>query len=406
MFDPVPSTPILTPAEREALRDILNRVWQHMARHDYAGADPFDGLESRLFTLSPLTSSRLARLAWLQAMKHAPHILRNCAFIPARQNPKTLALLLGAGAGVPVCDWQSDPAGIDGKVLAQDLTRQVLALQNDDGGWGYPFAWQARAFYAGRGQSNAIVTCFVIDGLLRGGKLPSHHPALQAGATFLKRDLWREQGQEQEQEQGAAADTGFFAYIAQSAAEIHNVSLWCAWILQQLQPGNDVTAPALQRVINQQQPDGSWAYGLRPHHRFVDGFHTGYILDLLHRFHGSGNCPVDVTAAMDRGWQFYRRSCFDDDGIPRSFAGKGGYLDSHAVAQAMATLHRFGDGAGAARVARFAINRLFDEKRGVFYAGIGLWRRDKRVFMRWTQAWMVWAFSIMLAADTDNSGRV
>ncbi|OKH89075.1 hypothetical protein [Thalassospira sp. TSL5-1] len=394
MFDAV----MFSPAEYRALCDMRDWVWCHMAQQDYAGADPFDGLESRYFAASPFASSRLARLVWLQAMKHAPQMVRNRAGIPPLLNPKTLALLLGAGSGVPVGNWQTEFAGFDGDALARDITRLLLTLQNEDGGWGYPFAWQARAFYAGRGQSNAIVTCFVADGLLQGGKLPPGHPALQAAATFLRRDLWRGPGE--------ATDGGYFAYIAQSDAEIHNVSLWCAWILQVLCPGNRLSPVALHRVLDKQQEDGRWAYGVRPHHRFVDGFHTGYILDLLHRFKGAGTCPVDVTLAMDRGWQFYRRSCFDDDGIPRSFAGKGGYLDSHAVAQAMATLYRFGDKAGAAHVARFAMRELFDAKRGVFYAGIGRRGRDKRVFMRWTQAWMVWAFSMMLADVPQGGERV
>ncbi len=400
MRDPVLPASLLSLAEYRALRDMRDRVWHFMARHDYEGADPFDGLESRYFAASPFTSARLVRLAWLQAMKHAPHLVRKCAGMPPLLNPKTLALLLGAGAGLPVCDWQGR-ADFDGFALAQDLTCQLLALQNADGGWGYPFAWQARAFYAGRGQSNAIVTCFVVDGLLRGGKLPPDHPALQAAARFLQRDLWRGRGRGHGRGRGGAVDEGHFAYITQSDAEIHNVSLWCAWILAQLRPDNEASVPALQRVIDQQQPDGSWAYGTRPHHQFIDGFHTGYILDLLHRFHRSGNCAIDVTSAMDRGWQFYRQSCFDDAGIPRSFAGTSGYLDSHAVAQSIATLHRFGDKAGVARVARFAMTHLFDEKRGVFYAGIGRLGKDKRVFMRWTQAWMVWAVSIIL--DTEAS---
>ncbi|RCK48335.1 hypothetical protein TH25_14865 [Thalassospira profundimaris] len=394
----MPEPVMFSPAEYRALRDMRDRVWQQMAQQDYAGADPFDGLESRFFAQSPFVSSRLARLVWLQAMKHAPQMVRNRAGIAPLLTPKTLALLLGAGSGVPVGNWQTEFAGFDGDVLTRDFTRQLLTLRNEDGGWGYPFAWQARAFYAGRGQSNAIVTCFVVDGLVQGGKLPPDHPALQAAATFLRRELWREQG--------GATDGGYFAYIAHSDAEIHNVSLWGAWILQMLCPGNALSPVALQRVLDRQQEDGSWAYGTRSHHRFVDGFHTGYILDLLHRFKGTGTSPVDVTLALDRGWRFYRRSCFDDDGIPRSFAGKTGYLDSHAVAQAMATLRRFGDRAGAAHVARFAMRDLFDAKRGVFYAGIGRIGQDRRVFMRWTQAWMVWAFSMMLADAPPDAERM
>ena len=152
----------------------------------------------------------------------------------------------------------------------------------------------------------------------------------------------------------------------------------------------------MRRVVDAQQRDGSWAYGTRGHHGFVDGFHTGYVLDLLDRFRAAGVDGLDDAIAC--GWAFYRKACFDDAGIPRSYAGRGGYLDAHAVAQAMASLCRFGDLAGAIHVAEWAVQTLYDRKRDVFYAGIGLLGRDRRFYMRWTQAWMVWGLSIVIEA--------
>jgi hypothetical protein len=394
------SNSAMTVDETERLRAVRGRVWQHMAENRFAGADPFDGLHSQYSIGSFILRHRISRLAWLQAMKHAPARIRDGAAIPPMVNPKTLALLLGAADGVPVADWSVSPpsseGGFNGPKIAGDITHQVLAMQNPDGGWGYPFAWQARAFFARRGQSNAIVTCFVVDGLLNGGKLPPHHPALQAAAMFLQRDLWRGPS-------ATGAGGGYFAYIAGADAEIHNVTLWVAWILWRLVPGNPCSQPAIDRVLGQQCDDGAWVYGQRSHHGFIDGFHSGYILDLLHRLDGAG--WPGLQNAMDRGWQFYQRACFDGQGLPRSFAGTNRYLDSHAVAQAMATLQRFGALAQARDVALFAIDPLFDQKSGVFYAGLGRFGKDRRVFMRWTQAWMVWALSIMIDKETLGIGK-
>ncbi|WP_417844516.1 hypothetical protein [Thalassospira sp.] len=387
---------VMTVADAERLRAVRGRVWQHMMDHRFAGADPFDGLHSKYCAGSTIMNHRISRLAWLQALKHAPAKIRDYAAIPPMVNPKTLALLLGAGDGVPVSDWSASGAAFDGAKVAPDLTRQLLALQNPDGGWGYPFAWQARAFFAQGGQSNAIVTCFVVDGLLNGGKIPPDHSALQAAAMFLRRDLWRDPSV-------TGADGGYFGYIAGADAEIHNVTLWAAWILWRLVPDNPCSQIAIERVLGQQRDDGAWVYGKRPHHGFVDGFHSGYILDLLHRL-DVARWP-GLQNAMDRGWQFYQRACFDDQGLPRSFAGTNRYLDSHAVAQAMATLQRFGAVAQARDVALFAIDPLFDHKRGVFYAGQGRFGKDRRVFMRWTQAWMVWAVSIMIDKEIPGGGR-
>jgi hypothetical protein len=355
--------------DRDRLIDIRDRVLARMVADGFAGTDPFDGLESAVFRASGLGRFWCARLAWLQAIKRGPEGLRKVVHIPKMVNPKTLALLGGAGQGVVLCDVRG----------------RLLELQNPDGGWGYPFEWQARAFYATRHQSNAIVTSFVVDALLQSG-MQKDHPALVHAAGFVESKLWRD---------------GYFAYFDHSSVEIHNASLWAAFVLYRMIGPNDKTAQAVERIIAAQKADGSWAYGTRSHHRFVDGFHTGYILDLLDRFRKMGMHGLDKAIA--RGWQFYRTECFDQDGLPRSFAGRDGYLDAHAVAQAMASLCRFGDRDGAIRVSEWAAENLFDPSRDLFFAGIKKdGRPDRRNYVRWTQAWMVWALSIMIENTAPN----
>jgi hypothetical protein len=349
--------------DRDQLIDIRDRVLARMIADDFAGADPFDGLESAMFRASGLGRFRLARLAWLQAIKRGPDFLRKAANIPSMVNPKTLALLNGAAQGVGLCDVRG----------------RLLEMQNPDGGWGYPFEWQARAFHAQRHQSNAIVTSFVVDALIERG-LATDHPALRQAAGFVEQKLWRE---------------GYFAYFDHSAVEIHNASLWAAFALHRIIGPNGKSERAVERVIKAQNIDGSWAYGTRSHHRFVDGFHTGYVVDLLDRFRASGMSGLDDAIA--RGWQFYRDKCFDTDDLPRSFAGQERYIDAHAVAQAMGSLVRFGDQQGAVRVAAWAADTLFDLTRDLFFAGVTKGGRpDRQNYMRWTQAWMVWGLSIVI----------
>lgn len=348
--------------DKTHLISIRDRVLRQITENNFAGADPFDGLESRVFQAARLDLFRLARLFWVQAIKRGPDILRTAARIPKRVNPKTLALLSGAADGVVLGDFKT----------------ALLSMQNADGGWGYPFAWQARAFYAAQNQSNAIVTSFVMDGLFAAG-VTGDDPVMQRAADFIENELWRD---------------GYFAYVANTNAEIHNASLWAAFALSRVQPGNDKTERAVLRVLDAQRGDGSWAYGTLHHHQFIDGFHTGYVLDLLDRLRRGGMGGLDST--ITRGWAFYRDACFDADGVPRSFSGRDGDIDAHSVAQAMASLCRFGDYAGASRIADWAVKHLYEERRGLFYAGIGRFGPDRRVYMRWTQSWMVWALSIVI----------
>ncbi|MCC9624011.1 hypothetical protein LPB41_20210 [Thalassospira sp. MA62] len=352
--------------DKTRLITVRDRVLANMERHGFAGADPFDGLESKLFRASGLTRFRACRLVWQQAIKRGPDGLRILAMIPPMTNSKTFALLSGAGGGRCLGDFKTP----------------LMAMQNADGGWGYPFEWQARAFHGKAGQSNAIVTSFVIDGLMSSG-LATDDACLKRAAEFMEGSLWRD---------------GYFAYFAHDGAEIHNASLWAAFAVWRVNSDCPLITRAVTRVLAAQRDDGDWPYGTRGHHRFVDGMHTGFILDLLDRMRGLGMDHPGISNAILRGWAFYRRHCFDGDHLPRRLAGRDGNRDAHTIAQAMATLCRFGATDQAAMIAAWAIETLYDPGRDVFYAGLGRLGVDRRIYMRWTQAWMVWALSIVIGS--------
>ena len=61
-------------------------------QHDFAGHDPFDALNSRVFQATPLAQSRNARLIWTQLVKRSPADVRALARVPAERNAKGIAL--------------------------------------------------------------------------------------------------------------------------------------------------------------------------------------------------------------------------------------------------------------------------------------------------------------------------
>src|SRR4051794_2285916 len=77
---------------REELEEVYERARAWAIARGYAGHDPFDALNSRLFKSTPLSRSRLARLAWTQAFKRAPLSPRTLALVPAGRNSKGTAL--------------------------------------------------------------------------------------------------------------------------------------------------------------------------------------------------------------------------------------------------------------------------------------------------------------------------
>src|SRR5437667_11846136 len=62
--------------------------------NDWAGHDPYDALNSRIFKALPFLDHRLPRLVLTQTLKRSPLNVRSLCLIPRTQNPKALALFL------------------------------------------------------------------------------------------------------------------------------------------------------------------------------------------------------------------------------------------------------------------------------------------------------------------------
>ena len=74
------------------VRQAYDAVYAWAAAEGFAGYDPFDGLESRIFQATPLKHISIARLAWLQMVKRAAVDLRDTLRVPKGINSKGIAL--------------------------------------------------------------------------------------------------------------------------------------------------------------------------------------------------------------------------------------------------------------------------------------------------------------------------
>src|SRR3954464_4904233 len=126
----------------------IERAYSRLAawcrERDYAGHDPFDALNSRLFQASPLRHSRAARLAWTQLFKRSPVSFRKIAGVPAERNAKGTALFALAALSSFRRTRKKEAESEARKLLDELLSAR---LKNGSGAaWGYNFDWQGRAF--------------------------------------------------------------------------------------------------------------------------------------------------------------------------------------------------------------------------------------------------------------------
>jgi hypothetical protein len=163
---------------------------------------------------------------------------------------------------------------------------------------------------------------------------------------------------------------------------------------------------AIDHTLRSQLPDGSWPYGESSHHRWIDGFHTGYVLEALQlcrRLLGRH----DLTSAITRGTEFYLRSFLRSDGVIPYYADGGGPLDVNNFAQMVVTLECVKPTpdwiALADRTLAAAIRELWRPEREAFvYQRRG--RHINRIsYPRWTQIWMMYALGLRLAQQTESA---
>jgi len=390
---------------------------------DFAGYDPFDGLNSRVFEWLPALKPGFAGLAWIQLFKRSPINLRPLLGVPMRRNPKGIGLfILGL-----LEDYQrsQEQAYLDQAIELADwlLTQQCDKAEWQHSCWGYHFDWMARAFFVPKGKPNVITTIYVAQALLKLAKVLEaevsesntaeasaeeqkfealakkySEPALDA-AHFIVNALYTE-----------AEGRSFFAYIPGETAFVHNASLWAAaWVaVAAAETNNDVYRELALKVtrqsVSEQGADGSWVYGARHHHQFIDGFHTGYnleALDLLRR----SLCVDEFDNAITKGLSYYKANFFESDGTAKYYHNNRYPLDMHSVSQALITLIKVGgteaDLVLAEKIMQRSIESLYLPAKQRFVYQITKHFTNRINYMRWTQAWVYYSFSLLNRTQTD-----
>jgi hypothetical protein len=372
---------------------------------DYAGSDPFDALNSRLFQATPLNNSRLARLAWTQLFKRSPINLRRLARVPAEKNSKGTALF----ALAQLSRWRATKqqrAADEARSLLDDLL--AARIENVSGAaWGYNFDWQGRAFFAPRGAPTIVPTAFAARALAEAAldfQDEQYLRVARSACDFILRDLER------------TVETPSeicWSYSMLDRTRVFNASLLAAETLAtvgSLTGERELTEQAIRGaryVANRQRADGSWAYGAADFQSWADNFHTAFVLTSLARIMNvNSEARSEFQTATERGLAFWRASFFEADGWPKYFHDRLYPADAHSAGAAIVALVELRplDATTlelAERVTLWAIRSLRDE-RGFFYYQRRRFHTVRTPYMRWSQAWMLYALARLLEGMRDE----
>ncbi len=383
---------------------VLARLLERAEANGWAGADPYDGLLSGLGRAATPFGPWL-RFAISQSILRVP-AARMLASPPRSVNPKALALFLGATARGHDLLGDTRARTLAARLL-EEIERRGTRV-GDAIGWGYPFPWQSRLFWAPAGTPNAVVTATVGWHLLEYADRfhDSRARALALGAArFLGRGLHASSAGER-----AVA----LSYTRADSTRVVNISALAARLLlraaryEAAPEFTDLAGGLLRFVLQAQRSNGSWPYAAEPGGDWEDSFHTGYVLDSLLSAKECGyTVPHDALA---RGFEAYERF-FGPDGSARLYARSGAPLDSHSAAQGILTYAALGGSPAvleslrehaperARRIADWALRTLWIERHGRFAYRIEGGRRDERDYMRWVGAWMALAMAAVASME-------
>jgi hypothetical protein len=382
----------------------LGRLLQYCRDEGWAGYDPYDGLNSRLVSALTLNSKTLRTIA-TQVIKHSPVNLRPLLAISKGLNPKGLAL---AARALIMLLRRNDAAGVLSAAIAGSAERletdvkyllkrlsELRSTEYKESCWGYNFDWQSRAFFAPRGTPNVVCTVFAAHAFLDWHEATGGDDGFElAGAScrFLLDRINRTND----------GDAFCFSYTPLDHSRVHNVNLLAAellsrmWVKDGREEYRDAALSATRYTLARQREDGSWPYGEDRSQRWIDSFHTGFVLVSLKNI-GANLGITDLRSSLDAGYEFYSKRFFLADSTPGYYHDRLYPVDVHSAAQAIVTFGEMTDLMPTARqmadrVVTWTIDNLQDPA-GFFHFQRRRFYTIRIPDMRWAQAWMLYALS-------------
>lgn len=369
----------------DGILDSILKLERYIVKEDYKGYDPYDSLMSPLFRLPVLKSNKLMRFGFQQVYRRIPFNTRKIFGIKKGLNPVTLGLCIQAYTYLSLALPEKKEFYIS--EIDKLTDRLIILKSNGFSGicWGYDFDWEARyaaipAFYP-----TVVATGIITNSLFTNYCLLRNEKSLSLcidASNFVLKDL----------NKSYEGEKFCYSYSPGDRQKVFNASMKGARLLSQVYSVTKDSnlyieaKKAIDYVLENQKENGSWSYSKGDARKWVDNFHTGYVLDALDdfiRYTGSG----EYSESLKKGFEFYKDHFFHNGGVPKYYADRLYPIDATALAQSVITLLRFGRPEIALKIAEWGIGNLTD-KEGFFYFQKNRFYKNRISYMRWVNAWV------------------
>lgn len=385
----------------DIIRESFDRLDQWICKNDFKAYDPFDGLNAK--HLQKLTfNNHYFRIALQQTVRRFPLNLRRLLGI----NRSTGSKGMGFCALGYLNMYQATK---DAKYLTKAKSCLDWLKTNYSNGysgyaWGNHFSYESRGGRIPLGVPTIVWTSLIGHAFLNAFELlgqKEYFDVAQSAGDFIINDIASYNGSPNSlcfmyTPNGKASDSGC----------IHNSNVLGASLLARIYKHNKdkeiagISKKAINFTIEHQLPEGGWYYGEPKKFRWIDSFHSGYVLESIYDYINATN-DRSHEDELCKGFRFFKSTFFKKDGTPKYYNYKTYPIDIQCASQAIQTLIRLkeydkGSLELAEKVALWTIRNMQD-KEGYFYFRKYPIIINKTPMFHWGQATMLASLSFLLA---------
>ncbi len=386
-----------SPECKQQLLESILGLSDWLDKNDYRAYDTFDGLNAKY--LRPLTfETNLLRTLLQQGVRRFPWNLRPLLGISPERSTKGMGFLARGFMRL---------YKTTGQQVWADKAKHTLQwlIENQSPGyngacWGNHFDYQSRSSYVTKNTPSVVWTALIGHAFLdayENFECADFLKVAESSCAHIERDL----GTYDE------GDSRCIHYFPTSKHQVHNANTLGASLLARTyaHTGNEsyraLAEAALRYTAKYQRADGSWYYGEASNLRWVDNFHTAYVLDSFKHYERSIG-DTRFHGQLIRGYEYWKSAFFLSDGTPKYYSHKTLPLDIQCSAQAIDTLVFFRDSdpdsvSLALKVAQWTIAHMQDPSGYFYYRRYTPWLVNKTPTLHWGQATMFCALAALHA---------
>lgn len=362
--------------------------------NQYKSYDPYDALDSPLAELIP-ENCKLVKRIFTQINKFSPINLRPLVGVRKKISVKACAYLASAYTRLYKISKLDIYAQKTRELLEYVFQNRCERYSNIS--WGYNFDYQTGSVSYKQGDSTLVATAFIANSFIDAYEVFNEDRYLNIARSACRYIMENLPVYSDE-------DRICISYVPYSVIPVHNANMLGILVLSRTYEYTnenelcEYARKAVEYTAKCQLPSGAWYYAEHAWCHWIDGLHTGFILDSFYYY-------IQVTGdksyedKIQKGLKFYRQNLFDHF-IPKSRNDRLYPIDIRNASQGIQTFSIFCDYDSsyldfALNLSLWTIKNMKNKDGSFQFQKHGLYT-IKTPFMRWSQSTIVCALSWLL----------